>query len=103
MRIYPFWPQQRAMELGFLLRMTKLPFPRGMQHRSRREIWEVKDLEGASVAHNQEQRDPTADSQSLGGQIWISGSDSAVPPAGRPPSQAENRKKDQWVTQRVTD
>lgn len=65
----------------------------------------MKDLgvEGASVAHNQEQRDPTADSQSLGGQIWISGSDSAVPPAGRPPSQAENREKDEWVMQQVTD
>lgn len=91
------------MELGFLLRMTKLPFPRGVQHRSRREAWEVKDLEveGASVAHNQEQ-DPTADSQSLGGQIWTSGSDSTVPPAGRP-SQAENRGKDQWVSESQTE
>lgn len=93
------------MELGFLLGMTKLPFPRGMQHRSRRETWEVKDLgvQGASEAHNQEQRNPTTDPQSLGSQIWTSMSDSNVPPAGRPPSQAENRGKDQWVMQRVTD
>lgn len=48
-------------------------------------------VQGASVVHNQEQRNPTADPQSLGGQIWISMSDSTAPPAGRPPSQAENR------------